>query len=60
MSTCPTFYGVEDIALKEVAENLQILHKFADEWTDDDLISVFDELIGLYCNCFLFLENCHL
>lgn len=53
MTTCPTFYGVEDVALREVAENLQVLHQFADGWTDDDLISVFDEMIGVYSAAFL-------
>ena len=39
------------MTLRELAENLQVLHEFAAEWTNDDLISVFDEMIGLYESC---------
>ena len=47
METCPTFYGVEDSDLKELAEAVQILQTGGQkEWSDDNLISVFDELTG--------------
>ena len=47
METCPTFYGVEDSDLKELGEAVQILQTGGQkEWSDDNLISVFDELTG--------------
>ena len=50
MESCPTFFGVEDVELKELAEALKILHVYGDtkDWNEDDFISVFEELTGPY------------
>ncbi|XP_031572953.1 F-box only protein 47-like [Actinia tenebrosa] len=45
MSTCPTFYGVDDIEIRDLAEALTLLHKECEKtWNDDDIISVIEEL----------------
>ena len=48
MENCPTFFGVEDAELEELADALKILHVYCDnkDWNDDDFISVFEELTG--------------
>ena len=57
MESCPTYFGVEDAELKELADALKILHVYCDnkEWNEDDFISVFEELTGL-----CFLSNLHI
>ena len=46
METSPTFYGVDDPDLEELAEALQVLLNCQKEWSDNNLITVFDELTG--------------
>ena len=50
METCPTFFGVEDASLTELAEALKILHVYCGnkDWNTDDFVSVFEELTGQY------------
>ena len=50
VESCPTFFGVEDAELKELADALKILHVYCDnkDWSEDDFISVFEELTGLF------------
>lgn len=49
VESCPTYFGVEDAELKELADALKILHVYCDnkDWNEDDFISVFEELTGL-------------
>ena len=50
MTTCPTFFGVDDEDLDGIAKALVNLHKHGDkEWSHDNLISVMEELIGEWC-----------
>ncbi|XP_074637810.1 F-box only protein 47-like [Acropora palmata] len=46
---CPTFFGVEDAELEELATALKILHFHCDnkDWNLDDFLSVFEELTGI-------------
>ncbi|XP_068674626.1 F-box only protein 47-like [Montipora foliosa] len=46
---CPTFFGVEDAELQELATALKILHFHCGnkEWNQDDFLSVFEELTGI-------------
>ena len=48
MESCPTYLGVEDAELKELADALKVLHVYSDnkDWNGDDFISVFEELTG--------------
>ena len=50
VESCPTYFGVEDVELKELADALKILHVYCDtkDWNEDDFISVFEELTGAY------------
>lgn len=54
MESCPTYFGVEDAELRELADALKILHVYCDtkDWNEDDFISVFEELTSV---CFKFL-----
>lgn len=51
MESCPTYFGVEDAELRELADALKILHVYCDtkDWNEDDFISVFEELTSVYC-----------
>lgn len=52
---CPTFFGVEDAELEELATALKILHFHCDnkDWNLDDFLSVFEELTGWFEHCIL-------
>ena len=54
MESSPTYFGVEDVELKELADALKILHVYCDtkDWNEDDFISVFEELTGAYYTIF--------
>lgn len=56
VESCPTYLGVEDAELKELADALKVLHVYSDnkDWNVDDFISVFEELTGWY---FLFSQS---
>ncbi|XP_001627407.2 F-box only protein 47 [Nematostella vectensis] len=48
MTTCPTFYGVEDAVLRELSEALEILDtEHSSKWNEDDLVSVIEELTAI-------------
>ena len=59
VESCPTYFGVEDAQLKELAEALKILHVYCDtkDWNEDDFISVFEELTGAYWSISLIWER---
>ena len=46
VESCPTYFGVEDAELRELADALKILHVYCDtkDWNEDDFISVFEEI----------------
>ncbi len=47
MTTCPTFFGVNDRDLEGIAKALTNLHNHSEkEWSRDNMISVMEELIG--------------
>ena len=48
VESCPTYLGVEDAELKELADTIKVLHDYCDskDWNEDDFISVFEELTG--------------
>ena len=54
VESSPTYFGVEDVELKELADALKILHVYCDtkDWNEDDFISVFEELTGAYYTIF--------
>ena len=56
VESCPTYFGVEDVELKELADALKILHVYCDtkDWNEDDFISVFEELTGAHYTLSLF------
>ncbi|XP_078349063.1 F-box only protein 47-like [Oculina patagonica] len=49
VESCPTYFGVEDAELRELADALKILHVYCDtkDWNEDDFISVFEELTSI-------------
>lgn len=57
MESCPTYFGVEDAELRELADALKILHVYCDtkDWNEDDFISVFEELTSVYCTYIIYL-----
>lgn len=47
MTTCPTFFGVDDDDLEGIAKALSNLYIYnVNEWSKDNLVSVLEELIG--------------
>lgn len=58
VESCPTYFGVEDVELKELADALKILHVYCDtkDWNEDDFISVFEELTGAHYRFFHYLR----
>ena len=49
MTTCPTFFGVQDKNVEGIAKALKNLYNHNEkEWCRDNLISVMEELIGKY------------
>lgn len=47
MTTCPTFYGVNNKDMEGIAKALRNLYKHnVKEWNRDNLVSVLEELMG--------------
>lgn len=50
MSTCPTFYGVDDAEIRELADALVLLYTECKKtWNEDGVISIIEELSGTKC-----------
>ena len=60
VESCPTYFGVEDVELKELADALKILHVYCDtkDWNEDDFISVFEELTGAHYTLVFSFQSC--
>ncbi|KAK3700884.1 hypothetical protein QZH41_012700, partial [Actinostola sp. cb2023] len=48
MSTCPTFYGVEDVEVRELADSVVLLYtECKKHWNEDGIISIIEELSAI-------------